>query len=74
MKLADLIDNCADICGHNRGFGRIFLEEMRRLLEVLTRADPKLLERAWATHDEWAGRLAVKPRQDRIPPTNLEET
>src|SRR5689334_5447877 len=35
VKLADLIDNCDDICRHNRGFGRIFLEEMGQLLEVL---------------------------------------
>jgi hypothetical protein len=57
VKLADLMDNCDDICRHNRGFGRIFLTEMRQLLEVLTRADPKLLERAWALHDKWVKRL-----------------
>jgi hypothetical protein len=57
VKLADLIDNCEDICKHNRGFGRVFLGEMKQLLEVLTRADPRLLERAWAVHDKWAKRL-----------------
>ena len=62
VKLADLIDNCDDICRHSRGFGRIFLEEMRRLLEVLTRADPQLLERAWALHGRWAKELAPKRR------------
>ena len=61
VKLADLIDNCEDICKHNRGFGRIFLGEMRQLLEVLARADPKLLARAWAVHDKWAKRLARVP-------------
>jgi hypothetical protein len=61
VKLADLMDNCDDICRHNRGFGRIFLDEMRQLLEVLTRADPKLLARAWAVHEKWTKRLPGRP-------------
>ena len=63
VKLADLIDNCDDICRHNSGFGRIFLEEMGELLGVLTRADPALLKRAWAMHAKWSQRLPRKPAQ-----------
>jgi hypothetical protein len=61
VKLADLIDNCDDICRHNPGFGRIFLDEMGELLEVLTRADPRLVKRARAVHDKWRKRL---PRRE----------
>ena len=60
VKLADLIDNCDDICRHNKGFGRIFLAEMGQVLEVLTRADPKLLKRAWAMHAKWSKRLPAR--------------
>ena len=67
VKLADLIDNCEDICKHNRGFGRIFLGEMGRLLEVLTRADPQLLARARAVHDKWTKRLARVPAPPEAP-------
>jgi hypothetical protein len=63
VKLADLIDNCDDICRHNPGFGRIFLEEMKESLEVLTRADPRLLKRAWAVHAKWAKRLPKRETQ-----------
>jgi hypothetical protein len=61
VKLADLIDNCDDICRHNPGFGRIFLEEMGESLGVLTRADPRLLKRARAVHAKWTQRL---PRRE----------
>ena len=35
VKLADLIDNCRDICTHDKGFCRIYLGEMAALLGVL---------------------------------------
>lgn len=46
VKLADLIDNCADICRHDPGFGRVFLEETALLLPVLREGDPRLLQQA----------------------------
>jgi hypothetical protein len=42
VKLADLIDNCEDICRNDPGFGRVFLSEMQSLLEVLADGDQKL--------------------------------
>lgn len=57
VKLADLIDNCADICRHDPRFGRVFLDEMallfRRghffiLLPVTNWAYPLLPGLLWA--------------------------
>ncbi len=53
VKLADLIDNCRDICTHDKGFCRVYLGEMAALLGVLGDGDPVLLERAkktWRKH------------------------
>ena len=49
IKLADLIDNCKDITGHDPKFARVYLDEMSALLEVLTRADDGLMRRARKT-------------------------
>lgn len=46
IKLADLIDNCADICRHDPRFGRVFLDEVALLLPVLQGGEPRLLRRA----------------------------
>jgi (p)ppGpp synthase/HD superfamily hydrolase len=43
VKLADLIDNCRDICNHDRRFARVYLAEMRDLLGVLDTGDETLL-------------------------------
>ena len=40
VKLADLIDNCQDICKNDKRFARVFLEEMDPLLNVLQEGDP----------------------------------
>ena len=61
IKLADLIDNCPDICKHDARFGRTFLTEMGALLAVLGEGDSKLLERARRVHRKWAERLGVAP-------------
>ena len=69
VKLADLIDNCDDICRHNRGFGRIFLAEMGELLDVLDRGDPRLLKRARNIHAKWSQKLpraVASPDADSI--------
>jgi hypothetical protein len=58
VKLADLIDNCQDICRHNAKFGRVYLAEMAALLEVLTAGDESLRRKAKKTHDTWSSRLA----------------
>ena len=46
IKLADLIDNCTDICRNDPKFGRVFLHEMSLLLEVLGDGDPRLFAMA----------------------------
>jgi (p)ppGpp synthase/HD superfamily hydrolase len=46
VKVADLISNTRSIVAHDPGFAKVYLEEKRLLLEVLTRADPTLLTMA----------------------------
>lgn len=46
IKLADLIDNCQDIVKHDPKFARVYLDEMRMLLEVLGEGDARLYKRA----------------------------
>jgi hypothetical protein len=52
IKLADLIDNCRDICKHNKRFAKVYLKEMGALLQVLSEGDPKLYGLAFKTHVE----------------------
>ncbi|MCU7844373.1 MAG: HD domain-containing protein [Candidatus Thiodiazotropha sp. (ex Monitilora ramsayi)] len=47
VKLADLIDNCRDICSHDNRFAKVFLVEMEALLSVLQEGDETLYKRAW---------------------------
>ncbi len=49
IKLADIIDNCVDICSHDPVFGRIYLEEAKALLEILREGDPRLHREAEET-------------------------
>jgi hypothetical protein len=46
VKLADLIDNCRDIVGHDPRFGRVFVTEATLLLEVLQGGHAGLLAQA----------------------------
>jgi len=46
IKLADLIDNCRDICSHDPEFAKVYLTEMSRLLEVLSDGHSVLFTRA----------------------------
>lgn len=46
IKVADLISNTRTIVEFDPGFAKTYLEEKRLLLEVLTRADPVLLDQA----------------------------
>jgi hypothetical protein len=49
VKLADLIDNCRDICRHDRRFAATFVAEAAALLEVLGEGDARLLAQARRT-------------------------
>jgi (p)ppGpp synthase/HD superfamily hydrolase len=42
IKLADLISNSKSIMAHDPKFAKVYLEEKRLLLEVLTKGDPGL--------------------------------
>lgn len=44
IKVADLIDNTLSIVAHDPGFAVTYMREKRLLLDVLTKADPTLLE------------------------------
>ncbi len=46
IKLADLISNSRSIMQHDPEFARVYLEEKRLLLEVLTKGDPRLHDEA----------------------------
>jgi (p)ppGpp synthase/HD superfamily hydrolase len=46
IKLADLISNCSSIVKYDPEFAKVYLEEKRLLLEVLTKGDKILLDRA----------------------------
>jgi hypothetical protein len=59
VKLADLIDNCRDICRHDPRFARVFLAEMAELLDVLREGDQRLMARARKVRDECAKRLGI---------------
>lgn len=52
IKVADLISNTSSIAMHDAKFARVYLEEKRLLLKVLTHANPELLAiaRAQATN------------------------
>lgn len=47
IKLADLIHNAKSIIEKDPGFAKVFLREMRALLEVLKEGNSKLWERAY---------------------------
>ena len=53
IKLADLIHNSGSISKHDPGFARIYMQEKRELLAVLTQGDPALHKRATAIVDNY---------------------
>jgi GTP diphosphokinase / guanosine-3',5'-bis(diphosphate) 3'-diphosphatase len=55
IKCADLISNTSSIVRHDPKFAVTYLEEKRLLLDVLTKADPRLLALAKAQADEKRG-------------------
>lgn len=46
IKLADLISNSRSIVQHDPTFAKVYLEEKRMLLEVMTKGDPSLMAEA----------------------------
>lgn len=48
IKLADIISNTSSIVLHDPNFAKVYLKEKAALLEVLTKGDPTLMERAKA--------------------------
>jgi hypothetical protein len=67
VKLADLIDNCRDICRHDERFARVYLKEMAKLLEVLQEGDAGLYRQAIEAHHDCSRRLGVQPVRDEMP-------
>jgi (p)ppGpp synthase/HD superfamily hydrolase len=52
VKLADLIDNCLDICRHDHRFARVYLKEMAALLMVLHDGNSELYKLAALTYGQ----------------------
>jgi hypothetical protein len=65
VKLADLIDNCRDICNHDPRFARVYLLEMNELLAVLEDGAPALLRRARRALADCARRLGLPGPPER---------
>jgi (p)ppGpp synthase/HD superfamily hydrolase len=61
VKLADLIDNSRSILERDPEFARVYIEEKRRLLEVLREGDPTLYS--------MANRIVVDA-QGQVPPAD----
>lgn len=59
IKLADLIDNRRDVCGHDPEFARVYLTEMASLLEVLGDGDQTLYSRARTLLEKNSARLGL---------------
>ncbi len=49
IKCADLISNTSSIVQHDPGFARLYLKEIRQVLEVLQKANDRLRQQAWAS-------------------------
>lgn len=71
VKLADLIDNCSDICRHDRRFAKVYVVEVRALLDVLEEGDSALLRRAHKEVSKCAKRLGFEA--DAVPLGGVEE-
>jgi hypothetical protein len=67
VKLADLIDNCHDICRNDTRFAKLYLKEMGRLLEVLQEGNSDLYREAVRIHDECSRRLGVLATHEDAP-------
>ena len=57
IKYADLIDNTSSIVAHDQAFARVYLNEKRKLLNVMVDGDQELWQRAWAAMVEGERKL-----------------
>jgi (p)ppGpp synthase/HD superfamily hydrolase len=62
IKCADLISNTSSIVQHDPGFARIYLKEIRAILDVLQKAHEGLQQQAWASLRRAEDQLAFTPR------------
>ena len=69
IKLADIIDNCEDICRHDPKFGSIYLAEIQALLPVLANGEAKLLTKARHKVEECSVLLGIttSSKNDGVP-------
>ncbi len=64
VKLADLIDNCKDICKHDPRFALVYLNEMGDLLKVLKDGNAELYQEAVKTHTRCHQKLKLNEQDD----------
>ena len=65
VKLADLIDNCVDICRNDPKFGPVYLREMVDLLDVLHEGNQRLYRKALKTVATASRSLGIAVPADR---------
>jgi hypothetical protein len=71
VKLADLVDNCRDICKHDPGFAKLFVTEASALLEVLEQGDSRLYRKAHELVSDCGSELGLPALP--LPALELEE-
>jgi len=59
IKLADLISNTASIAEYDPGFAKVYMQEKRELLDVLTDRQADLYRKAQAIVDEYFSKKAA---------------
>jgi (p)ppGpp synthase/HD superfamily hydrolase len=64
IKAADLVDNTKSIVEHDAGFARVYLKEIRALIESLTRADALLWEMAYQSLEKGEQKLIGEKHGD----------
>lgn len=70
IKLADIIDNCRDICRNDPKFAKVYLAEAQQLMEVMDGADQRLMKRAGRQLAKCARQLGL---EDAAPNREPEE-
>jgi len=59
VKLADLMDNTDDICRHSPGFAKVYLPEVKALLNVVKDGDEKLASILQGKIEKWSEKLKI---------------
>jgi (p)ppGpp synthase/HD superfamily hydrolase len=65
LKVADIISNTSSILQHDPEFGAVFMLETEALLQALTRADSRLVEKARQMRLSYFGWRAAKITNDK---------